>query len=53
MNTISKLIFEHELPIGHRWIEEIARERDPWQLIPDEFKVLSSEEEHILVHGFD
>lgn len=53
MNIISKLIFEHELPIGHRWIEEIVRERDPWELIPEEFKVLSSEEEHILVHGFD
>ena len=53
MNDISKLIFEHELPIGHKWIEEIVRERDPWKLIPDEFKVLSSEEEHILVHGFD
>ena len=53
MNTISKFIFEHELPIGHRWIEEIVRERDPWNLIPDEFKVLSSEEENILTYGFD
>lgn len=53
MNTISKLIFEHELPIGHRWIEEIVRERDPWNLIPDEFKILSSEEENILTYGFD
>lgn len=52
LNTISKLIFNHELPIGYKWIEEIVRERDPWKLIPEEFKVLSTEEKHILVQGF-